>query len=173
VQAADREIRDQQNSAYEASLARDRQRARERKEAEERRKREEAEAAKRAEEIEMVERKKEMWKRWRASKIPKEEPTGSVTRIQIRTADGQRIVRKFEKETAMEEVYAFVECMDVDRDLLSNGLSQPEGYEHVYPFRLVSMMPRKVFSPHEGTVGEHLWPSGNLVVEAVDGDEEE
>jgi FAS-associated factor 2 len=169
AQEQDRQIRDQSNRAYEASLQRDRQR----KEAEEAARRAEAERAaekERAEKaaLELAE-KKMQWRRWRASTLPAEPTEGAVARVSIRTTEGERVVRKFAKETPMEVVYAFVECMGVE----DAGGEKPEGYEHEYRFRLVSVMPRKEFLPDETTVGEELWPSGNLVVESLEQEEEE
>lgn len=175
-QAADRAIRDQQNSAYEESLARDRERARERREAEEKRKRQEEKAALLAAEAEMQRRKRDQWRRWRGSVLPKEPVNGSLARVSIRTADGQRIIRKFEKQTRMEEVYAFVECSEIETKVeeeSEGAFEKPDDYEHMYNFRLVNIMPRKVFDPEDGMVGDHLWPSGNLVVETLEEEDEE
>ena len=111
--------------------------------------------------------KRSQWRRWRAARIAEEPTDGAVARVSIRTADGNRIIRKFAKEAQMEEVYAFVECLDLVGGEKVGG-EKPHDYEHEYDFRLVSVMPRKEFDPAErGTVGEHLWPSGNLVVESV------
>lgn len=173
TQAADRQIRDQQNSAYEVSLARDQQRVQERKAAEEAARRAEAEAKRAAAESASLAEKKAQWRRWRASKIMQEPSEGPVARVSIRTADGKRIIRKFTKDAGMEDVYAFVECLDLLEDE-KIGDEHPKDYEHEYDFRLASVMPRKVFDPKEtGTVGDHLWPSGNLVVESVDDEDED
>lgn len=163
----DRRMREEQESAYEQSLALDRQRAQERRAAEEaeRRKVEEAEKARVEKEIRAG--KREQWRKWRAGRIEAEPTEGA--RVSIRTAEGERIVRKFPKEARLEEVYAFVECMGVDAD----GAEEPSGYKHEYSFRLCSMMPRKVYEPEVGTVGEVLWPSGNLVVESLGEDDDE
>ena len=75
-------------------------------------------------------------------------------------------------------MYAWVDC----RGVAAEGDSQPDaeqqeekllqGYTHTYGFKLVNPFPRKVFMCGEegGTVGEHLWPSGNLIIEE-DGEE--
>jgi FAS-associated factor 2 len=163
----DRRMREEQESAYEQSLALDRQRAQERRAAEEaeRRKVEEAEKARVEKEIRAG--KREQWRKWRAGRIEAEPAEGA--RVSIRTAEGERIVRKFPKEARLEEVYAFVECMGVDAE----GAEEPRDYKHEYGFRLCSMMPRKVYEPEVGTVGEVLWPSGNLVVESLEEDDDE
>jgi len=169
VQAADRQLRDMQNSAYEASLARDRQRARERREAEEAARRAQEEEERQAAEAAALARNQEQWRKWRASNMRPEPREGAVARVSIRTTDGERVVRRFEKTTSMEEVYAFVDCLGVGCE---EGEAKPVDYEHEYSFRLVSPMPRKVFLPDETTVGQELWPSGNLVVESLLDDDE-
>lgn len=171
AQAADRLIRDMQNSAYEASLARDRQRARERREVEEAARRVQEQAERRAAEAAALARNQEQWRKWRASNMPPEPKEGAVARVSIRTPDGERVLRRFESTTSMEEVYAFVDCLGVECE---RGEARPVGYEHEYSFRLVSPMPRKVYLPDETTVGQELWPNGNLVVESlVDDDDDE
>ncbi|KAI5783605.1 hypothetical protein EDC01DRAFT_212884 [Geopyxis carbonaria] len=172
AQQADRAIREEQNSAYELSLARDRQRAQERRAAEERERAEAAAAAKAAAEAEELARKRSAWRRWRKATLLQEPAAeAEVARVSVRTADGERVVRRFGKEVGMEEVYAFVETLDMDDEEV--GGERPEGYEHEYRFRLASVMPRKEYAPDAGTVGEYLWPSGNLVVEMVGDDEDE
>jgi FAS-associated factor 2 len=174
AQEQDRAIRDQSQRAYEASLQRDRQR----KEAEEAARRAEAERVaerERAEKAAMEKAEKQaQWRRWRAGTLSPEPTEGQVARVSIRTTEGERIIRKFAKETPMEEVYAFVECLGVEHEQDTAVAERPQGYEHVYAFRLVSVMPRKEFLPDATTtVGEELWPSGNLVVESLEEDEDE
>ena len=177
VHDANRLIRDQQNSAYEASLARDRQRAAERRAADEAAARAEADAARRAAEASSLARKREQWRRWRAHNLAAEPAATPAARVSIRTADGKRVVRRFASDASMEEVYDFVECLDVPRDGEADGglpLQPPSDYTHRYAFRLVSVMPRQVFEPHtDTTVADGLWPSSNLVVEALDDDDDD
>ena len=180
VHDANRLIRDQQNSAYEASLARDRQRAAERRAADEAATRAEADAARRAAEASSLARKRDQWRRWRARSLaaePAATTAAPAARVIIRTADGKRVVRRFAPDASMEEVYAFVECLDVSQEGEADGglpLQPPSGYTHRYAFRLVSVMPRQVFEPHAGTiVADGLWPSSNLVVEALDDDDDD
>ena len=161
VQAADREIRAMQESAYERSLAADRAKAEKR--------RQELQAA---QDIEMQDLKREQWRRWRRGQL-KDEPMieEGGARVSIRMADGERVVRRFGRGWEVKEVYDFVETREVEG---WEGVQRPEGYRHEYKFRVCGVMPRKVIMPDEGTVEEcGLWPSGNLVVEEVDDDEEE
>ena len=176
-QLASRNIRQEQNSAYERSLAQDRERLRQRREAEAERARAEKEERARVEREEDAARKLEAWKRWRAGQL-KPEPgveAKDTTRVSIRLVSGERVVRKFAAGADLEEVYALVECFDI---LSTPGderkTEKPEGYEHVYAFHLVAPMPRIVYDLESGgTVGERIGKSGSLIVEPIAEDDEE
>ncbi|KAI5810297.1 hypothetical protein DFH27DRAFT_598121 [Peziza echinospora] len=197
TQLADRQIREQQNSAYELSLARDRERARIRREEEARALAVKLAQEKKAADARNARRRGRAWRRRmaRAGLLPAEPPASApAARISIRFPDGQRLVRRFGKETTIEEVYAWVECRDV---LFPEGMSEKveleeggeedvelteeeeesllAGYEHTYAFRLVSPMPRRVFESGKNmTINDGgLWPSANLIVEEVDEDDDE
>jgi FAS-associated factor 2 len=175
-QNATRNLREQQDSAYERSLATDRERAR--------KKREEAEAAAAAEKAaraaeEAAQRYAQnlaQWRKWRAASLPKEpEPhLPNVVRISLRMPNADRVVRRFAPDASIEELYAFVECYDVlqaGEDV--TGVEEPQGFEHEYGFQLVSPMPREVYELKAGgTVKERIGRSGNLIVERIGGDEE-
>ncbi|KAI2604978.1 uncharacterized protein GGS25DRAFT_502877 [Hypoxylon fragiforme] len=186
AQEVARSLRTEQDSAYERSLARDRERARQRREAEaakvlaEKKAREEAEAA------EHRARQCEQWRRWRTTTISPEPDAKAdpkdIVRLALKMPDGAssagRVIRKFASETTVEELYAFVECYD----LLQNSeeadeekaADKPEGYEHQYKFRIVSPMPRVVYEPDEtATLGDKIGRSGNLIVEEIIPDDEE
>ncbi|KAH0497286.1 hypothetical protein TgHK011_004601 [Trichoderma gracile] len=176
-----RSLRDQQDSAYERSLAIDRERARERREAAaaaaaaERRAAEEARAA--AERAE----KRRRWKSWRAPRILPEPPASDrkVVRIALKMPEdlgGERIVRRFPQDAPVEELYAFVECQDILRGetLEEEKVEKPDGYEHKYEFRIASTIPRVVYEPSTGvTLLEAVGKSGNLIVEDLSDDEED
>ena len=188
AQQVARNLRTEQDDAYERSLARDRERARQRKEAEaaaaesERKAQEEAEAA------EQRERQRQQWRRWRATTI-KSEPDASanpkdVVRLALMMPTAGRIVRRFAAETTVEELYAFVECYNMlttnpelngeddekkeadGEDDIDLPAEKPEGYVHKYEFRIASPMPRVVYDPEEkATLSERIGRSGNLIVE--------
>jgi FAS-associated factor 2 len=162
-----RNLREQQNSAYERSLAADRERARQKREAEEKRLAEEKAAIAAAEAASKYEDGLRRWKKWRASRLKPEPADGKDTvRISLRMPGGERLVRKFPSNAELEEVYAFVECHDVESDV---DEAEPQGFKHEYGFRLVSPMPREVFDLQRGgTVGTRLGRSANLIVEALD-----
>jgi FAS-associated factor 2 len=53
-------------------------------------------------------------------------------------------------------------------------VQEPEGYEHVYKFQLVSPMPREVYDLNKtGSLRERIGRSGNLIVERVVGEDDE
>ncbi len=175
-QQATRNLREEQNSAYERSLAQDRERARQRRDAEVAKARVEREEKARLEAEDRDRRNLEQWRSWRARTIaPEPGPdVKDVTRISIRMTSGERIVRKFAGSTEIEELYAFIECYNVLKS--GNHVSastEPQGYEHIYNFRLVSPMPRVVYDlDAHGSVGSRLGRSGNLIVEPISNDDE-
>ena len=176
-QQATRNLRDEQNSAYERSLAQDRERARQRREAAAVQARADQEARAKADAEEQNIRKMEQWKRWRAQSISAEPDPGvtDVTRVSIRLTSGERVIRRFGDNAEMEELYAFIECYDVFRageDL--SAATKPTGYEHNYKFRLVSPMPRVIYDIEGGgTVASKLGRSGNLIVEPINDEDDE
>ncbi|KAF2138148.1 uncharacterized protein K452DRAFT_301509 [Aplosporella prunicola CBS 121167] len=172
---AARNLRQAQDTAYERSLAQDRERARQRKEAEEARKREEREQREREEAKEREARNLDQWRKWRARSIAPE-PSEDAVRISLRMPSGDRIIRKFASDAQMEELYAFVECYGVLQGDVPSETEKPTGYEHEYKFLLVSPMPREAFELGKGgSIKERIGRSGNLIVERTDieSDEEE
>ena len=173
---ATRNLREEQNSAYERSLAQDRERARQRREAEAAQARAAEQERARAAAEQREARTVEQWRRWRAQAVASEPGSDvkDVTRVSIRMSSGERVVRRFASQAGVEEVYAFVECYDILRSNEQSAAAKPEGYEHTYGFRLVSPMPRTVYDVNSGgTVGSRIGRSGNLIVEPVDDEEDE
>lgn len=174
-QQSTRNIRQQQDSAYERSLATDRERARKKKEEQERRTREEKEALAREKAAERYARDLVQWRKWRAASISSE-PSAEVkdiVRIAVKLPSEERVVRKFTANAHIEELYAFVECYEVLGEI-DEKVQEPEGFEHEYKFQLVSPMPREVYDLEAGgTIRERVGRSGNLIVERVDGGDEE
>ncbi|KAK0335631.1 UBX domain-containing protein 10 [Friedmanniomyces endolithicus] len=176
-----RSILREQASAYERSLAQDREKARVKREELAQMEKAGREERERGERIEEVRRKREAWRRWRARGIP-DEPGSEVrdaVRISLRLLDGERVVRRFRAEAGVEEVYAFVECYDLvqqsPEDFSEKEPPGPEeGYEHEFGFRLVSPMPREVYEVKGGgRIGDRIGRSGNLVVEKVVGEDDD
>lgn len=176
-QQASRSLREQQDSAYERSLAIDRERARQRREAEAARQREDQEAADRQAAEEKKQQNLAQWKLWRAQSLAAE-PENDVkdaVRISVRLPSGERIMRRFTPEADIEELYATVECYEVLQDeARPTNVSKPEGFDHKYGFRLVSPMPRVVYAVEAGgTIREKIGRGGNLLVEPIEDEEDE
>ncbi|KAL2017611.1 hypothetical protein VTK56DRAFT_1931 [Thermocarpiscus australiensis] len=177
-----RNLRSQQDSAYERSLARDRERARQRREAAaaaaeaERRAQEQAREAARLQEL------RQQWRRWRATTVAPEPDANAKDAVRLAlnmpaSSGAGRVVRRFASQTSMEELYAFVECYDLLREEGSShdgAAEKPEGYEHKYAFQIAAVMPRETFEPSETTtIGEKIGRGGNLVVEEISPEDEE
>ena len=175
-QQATRNLREEQNSAYERSLAQDRERTRQRREAEAVQARAADEARTMAEAEQREAQNRERWRQWRAQSIAAEPGTEvkDTVRISIRMTSGERVVRRFEAQAGMEELYAFVECYDILQAGSPASVAKPENYQHSYRFHLVSPMPRVVYSIEaEGSIGSAIGRSGNLIVESIDTVDEE
>jgi len=168
---AQRNLRQEQDSAYERSLAQDRERTRRRREEEQARLVAEKQASEAAAQEEHRQQQKETWKRWRKAQISYE-PQGSskdIVRLSIRMPDGERVTRKFIDSAPLEDLYAFVECYNYTDDSTESPTAPPDGYEHEYRFRLVSPLPRNVVDLETGgTIGSRIGRGGNLVVEETD-----
>ncbi|KAF8854359.1 hypothetical protein BDZ45DRAFT_559915, partial [Acephala macrosclerotiorum] len=176
AQNFERNLRQEQDSAYERSLAADRERTRQKREAEaaaaeeERRKKEEEEAATR------LAAKKLQWRKWRASRIDPEPEAGSknIVRIALKMPYAARITRNFKGDDGIEELYAFVDCYDLLADASSAEVDEPTDYRHKFDFRLVQTLPRVVYEIGDGgTIGERVGRSGNLIVEPIKDDDED
>ena len=176
-QAASRNIREEQNSAYDRSLAQDRERARQRKEAEAAKARAEQDAEARAELERTQKRKIEQWRRWKASKLAPEPglEIKDATRLSIRLPAGHRVIRRFTSGSEIEDVYAFVECFEyLESDQSMSNDREPSDFEHRYSFNLVSPMPREVYDLKSGgSIGSRIGRSGNLIVETLDEGEDD
>lgn len=176
-QQASRNLRQEQESAYERSLAQDRERTRQRREAEAAKVRAEEETKSKTEAAEQEALKFNEWKKWRVLHMaPEPGPeVGDVTRISIRMPSGDRIIRKFSSNASLEDLYAFVECYEFTQDSTPTfSAAKPQDYDHHYKFNLVSPMPRTVYDLSSGgIVGQRIGKSGNLIVEPVFEEDEE
>ncbi|KAK3057524.1 UBX domain-containing protein 10 [Extremus antarcticus] len=178
-QEATRNLRQEQESAYERSLAQDREKARRKKGDAEEKEKSEREERERGERKADAARRLAQWRRWRAHRITPEPAAEEkeAVRVSLRMMGGERVIRRFKPDTPLEELYAFVECYDVLNDEAeANGEktpSEPEVYEHEFKFRLVAPMPREVFELEKGgTIRERIGRSGNLIVEKIVGEDD-
>ena len=153
-----RVIREQQDQAYQASLQRDRMIAEQRRQEQQR------------------EQNEQQWLRWRATQLLPEVPIeqkGQYARIAIKLTNGERISRRFPRDSPLEEIYAFVQCHSrglIGQDV-SSSVSKPQGFTYIYPFKLITPMPR---SELQSSTTIHIkdeptvWPNGNLIMEMND-----
>lgn len=176
-QQATQDLRNEQNTAYERSLAQDRERTRLRREAEAAQLLSLQEAVEKRESEEKRRQMQEQWKIWRAQHMrPAPGPNEkNVTRISIRMESGERIVCRFADTATIEELYAFVQCHDIIRSgPPTEPVPEPHNYKHKYGFRLVSPMPRVVYDvASQGTVKDRLGGSGTLIVESISSDDDD
>ncbi|RDL41068.1 Ubiquitin-like protein [Venustampulla echinocandica] len=177
-QNAERNLRQEQDSAYERSLAQDRERARLRREAEAAA--EEAERRKKEEEgnAALLAANKEQWRKWRAAQIAPEPSADEkdVVRIALKMPEAARVMRRFRASDPIDELYAFVECYDHVKEGSSGEKApeKPEAYVHNYNFQIVSTLPRVVYDVEQGgSIGEKVGRSGNLIVEQITDDDDE
>ncbi|EEB06543.1 UBA/UAS domain-containing protein Ucp10 [Schizosaccharomyces japonicus yFS275] len=172
-QNAARELRAEQDRAYNESLAADRKRQtqarlqRERELAMQRQKRE-------------TEAKDRAFRSYiRSQWIEPATPSASDTaRISIRLPDGNRVIRVFSKSALIRELYDYADAyyyketdaqasVDEDEEYLRNFNVKTYPYEH--SCRVYTLMPRVLLDP--STVIEsnkYIYPNGNVVVEFAD-----
>ncbi|KAF9350819.1 hypothetical protein BGX26_011037 [Mortierella sp. AD094] len=174
-----REIRQQQDDAYEQSLRADREKARQQKEVQEA-----AELQKREEERIEAERvaaleRKERHMKYLFESLPDEPATGETgcARLSFKLWNGERVIRRFKGTEPVENVYIFIETIEFCENGSKAGLpikaEQHVGYVHEYDFVLISPFPRTKVTERERLIKDEpaLWPSASLVVELVDEDE--
>lgn len=176
AQNFERTLRQEQDSAYERSLAQDRERARIKKEEEAQAAAKEREEKEAAEATATLIRKRKQWRQWRAKSVMAEPSQDSkdVVRVALKMPEAARIIRRFPSDAGIEELYAYVDCFEfLQSDSLDKDITEPEGYKHKFDFLLVSTLPRVVYDPADGgTIGERIGKSGNLIVEPILDDEE-
>ncbi|KAF9917500.1 hypothetical protein BX616_000806 [Lobosporangium transversale] len=171
-----REIRQQQDDAYEQSLRADREKARQQKEA-----REAAERQKREEERLEAERlaaleRKERHMKYLFENLPEEPAAGEpgCATLSFKLWNGERIIRRFRGTEPVENVYVFIETIEFRENGSKADLQleaeQHLGYTHEYDFVLISPFPRVKVTDREKLIKDEpaLWPSASLVVELKD-----
>ncbi|KAF9363334.1 hypothetical protein BGX34_004378 [Mortierella sp. NVP85] len=179
-----RELRQQQDDAYEQSLRADREKARKQKEAQEAAERQRLEEERiKAEKEAEVERKARHVK-FLFENLPDEPPAseGGCARLSFKLWNGERVIRRFRGTEPVENIYVFIETIEFREDgsKADSSLKGEEyvGYEHEYDFVLISPFPRKKVTDRQKLIKDEpaLWPSASLVVELVgeeDDDEQE
>lgn len=177
AQQFERSLRQEQDSAYERSLAQDRERARQRRADEAAQAAAEQRARDAIEAAEKYAAGLRQWKLWRVQNIAPEPPSDLKTAVRIgfrMPESAERVTRRFDPDTPLEELYAFVECHGTSHEPAhAESVAEPVGFDHIYKFRLVSPMPRTVYDLEQGgSVLDRIGRSGNLIVEPIDDDDD-
>lgn len=152
-----REIRSEQDAAYERSVQYDNAR-----QAQNDQIRRDAEAAV-ADEI-LYSDKLGRWKSRKALEFLNE-PTGDTTRVSLRLASGERVIRKFSSTDTIKTIYEYV---------LSFGATpedtEMEAFTPKFDFELVCPMPRKTIPLSDDPVETEpaIWPTGSLLIEKLE-----
>ncbi|EPQ28534.1 uncharacterized protein PFL1_03838 [Pseudozyma flocculosa PF-1] len=176
----ERELKAEQDRAYEEASRRDAERVA-RKREEERQRALEAERQRRAQaELEAQQQKRRAWLGWAKRHLVPEEPSAGqpAIRLAFRLPDGKNLSRSFQPSDRLESVFAYVEthAAGVDEQDSAALSVPPSEYEHRYDFTLVLGYPRKQIGPELLAVGadgsgktlgdiDGLAPSANLIVE--------
>lgn len=162
-----REIRAEQDSAYEISLRKDRE-----KRIKDEQERSEAAARKEKE----VQKQRSIWA-WRRSQyqtIAVEPPNGqNVTRISFRMPNGTRTIRRFLGTSSISDVYVWVESQLHPLPADDGAGEIVDDYEHEFDFDLAVPIPRSVLQPGTQPLSDckAIFPSGSLIVEMMASEE--
>lgn len=176
-----REIRQQQDDAYEQSLRADREKARKQKEVQEAALRQRLEEERiEAERVAELERKERHLK-YLFENLPEEPPAGEsgCARLSFKLWNGERIIRRFRGTELVENIYVFIETIEFCENGVKADLpikaEEHVGYEHDYDFVLISPFPRTKVTDRKKLIKDEpaLWPSASLVVELVGEEDEE
>ncbi|KAI8900289.1 hypothetical protein BC833DRAFT_582547 [Globomyces pollinis-pini] len=161
---AARSIREQQDAAYLRSLEADREKAELARK--EQALKEQEEELKRSQEFE-IEKQRELKLQRKldlAASIPDEPDanTPNITKLNIRLPNGDRLIRIFDADTDIQNLYDFVESQDLEPiDLLSE-------------FVIVNTYPRRQYDEKNVTFRQAgLFPNATVVVEEVESDYDE
>ena len=155
---AARRIREQQDAAYQASLRQDEEKARKAQQEEEKQRKEEQDKQRmeqeRLDRIEARKRRKIELKKTLPAEPASDTPSNDVARIGIRLPNGQRLVRRFHADDAVQSLWNFIETHDLSPLPLDAD------------FIIVNPYPRKEYLDMTVSLREaNLVPSASVVVE--------
>lgn len=167
----DRELREEQNLAFEHACLRDQERVIRKRAENERKIENESQRALEEHKHALLEAQKAQWRAWARAYLVPREPDLSVTpviRVNVKMPDGRNLQRRFFPSDSLEQLYAYVDTLDVHND--DAPVSMPRDYAHSYDFYLVQTYPRRVLSPENMATllqdVDGLGPSANLIVES-------
>jgi len=171
-----REIRQQQDDAYQQSLRADREKARQQREAQEAADKLKQEQERLEAEKEAALNRRECHLKYLYENLPEEPAAGEsgCARLSFKLWNGERVIRRFRGTEPVEHVYVFIETIEFREDgsKAESHLEAEEhvGYKHEYDFVLISPFPRTKIVNREALIKDEpaLWPSASLVVELVE-----
>lgn len=172
----ERQLLVDQDAAFNESLKQDREKARLAEEERQRQQALEDEKRLQQEIAALQEQKRQQYIRYLYTHLP-QEPTANFAKLSFRLADGDRVIRQFDQEATVDDLYQFVEAYPLIKE---EGLSSedkvaaPSDYTHAYKFTMHTPYPRMEFPPSQQKLIDikSLWPSATLVVEDDEEDEE-
>ncbi|KAL9555494.1 hypothetical protein MBANPS3_002341 [Mucor bainieri] len=172
----ERQLLVDQDAAFNESLKQDREKARLAEEERQRQQALEEEKRLQQELAALQEQKRQQYIRYLYTHLPKE-PTANFAKLSFRLADGDRVIRQFDQEATVDDLYQFVEAYPLFKEegpYSEEKVAAPSDYTHAYKFTMHTPYPRMEFAPSQQKLIDikSLWPSATLVVEDNDEDEE-
>lgn len=173
----ERQLRVDQDAAYHESLKQDQEKARLAEQEKERQQVLEDEKRRQQEFADLQEQKRQQYTRYLFTNLP-QEPTTNFAKLSFRLADGDRVIRQFDKEATVDDLYKFVEIYPLlkkEGAPTEEKVKAPKDYTHEFKFTMHTPYPRMEFPPSQQKLIDikSLWPSATLVVEDNDNDEED
>ena len=165
-----RQLKAEQDRAYEETSRRDQERVIQRRAEVARKEQQAVQVAAEAAAAAAQKNQAAQWRAWARRYLVPHEPDGNhmPIRVSVHLPDGRNLQRRFRAIDTLEAVYAFVDTVDAD-DTLSQQDTPPAGYVHTYKFTLVQTYPRRALSTdllHTSLQNVNgFGPSANLVVE--------
>lgn len=166
----ERRLRQEQDSAYRASLKADQEKERQ---LELKRQQVQLRQQKRLQH----EKNKQLYIQYLVQAFSKEREQGEegekMTKISFRLANGDRVIRKFKATDTLERLYQFVEVYPhlSEHPSSSSKVEAPKDYTHKFGFTVHSPFPRTIYQPDATIlIGDEkgLWPSATLIVDTID-----
>ncbi|KAI8641801.1 thioredoxin-like protein [Parasitella parasitica] len=158
-----------QDAAFNESLKQDREKARLVEEEKQRQQEVEQEKIRQQQLAELQEQKRQQYIRYLFSHLP-QEPTSDCARLNFRLADGDRVIRQFDQNATVDDLYQFVEVYPLVKEhgsCAEEKVEAPSDYAHAYKFTMHTPYPRMELPPSQQKLIDikSLWPSAALVVE--------
>ncbi|CEP19525.1 hypothetical protein [Parasitella parasitica] len=165
----ERQLMVDQDAAFNESLKQDQEKARLAEEEKQRQQAMEEEKMRQQQLAELQEQKRQQYIRYLFAHLP-QEPKSNCARLNFRLANGDRVIRQFDQNATVDDLYRFVEVYPLVKEhgpCMEENVEAPTSYTHVYKFTIHTPYPRMEFPPSLQKLVDikSLWPSATLVVE--------